>query len=387
MSSEQILRISRDDNEGGYVLVNVTSGGPSALDLKLLATEGESPYYLNIKQSRVQKFCAKASQLKEAEWEALLQSFLLRKPLGGHLPAADGLKKLEATASIYDDKLVIIFRNNISGITQRLGEISLKKDEDQEIDSISWAATAVTRSTDLEVEVKDLRGKYEEQGRMMERLNQQLESLIQAKIEHENSLLEKFRELLNAKKSKIRDLHRALAGVKVDPQNVVQSQSAEEILSPRSPAASRSTKRKAKGTRPTATASISTSDEEESIDKMSVDEHHEEAQVFTPERSDHSATEDEDDDDLDSAPLVSQPTKKEPVAPSDGVKASANAPARRPTPPPRRELPFAAPPPQSAVDEDEKKTEPAPSASQASNNTSATAHGDDDDDETSDDEL
>lgn len=29
------------------MLVNVTSGGPSALDLKLLATEGESPYYLN----------------------------------------------------------------------------------------------------------------------------------------------------------------------------------------------------------------------------------------------------------------------------------------------------------------------------------------------------
>lgn len=114
---------------------------------------------------------------------------------------------------------MIIFRKNISGITQRLGEISLKKDEDQEIDSISWAATAVTRSTDLEVEVKDLRGKYEEQGRMIEKLNQQLESLIQAKIEHENGLLEKFRELLNAKKSKIRDLHRALAGVKMDPQN------------------------------------------------------------------------------------------------------------------------------------------------------------------------
>lgn len=46
MSSEQILRFSRDDQEGGYVLVNVTSEGPSALDLKLLATEGESPYYL-----------------------------------------------------------------------------------------------------------------------------------------------------------------------------------------------------------------------------------------------------------------------------------------------------------------------------------------------------
>lgn len=47
MSSEQILRFPRDDQEGGYVLVNVASGGPSVLDLKLLATEGESPYYLN----------------------------------------------------------------------------------------------------------------------------------------------------------------------------------------------------------------------------------------------------------------------------------------------------------------------------------------------------
>lgn len=47
MSSQQILRFSRDDQEGGYVLVNVASEGPSDLDLKLLATEGESPYRLN----------------------------------------------------------------------------------------------------------------------------------------------------------------------------------------------------------------------------------------------------------------------------------------------------------------------------------------------------
>lgn len=129
------------------------------------------------------------------------------------------LEKLEVTANINHETLAIIFRKNISGITQRLGEISLKKDEDQEIDAISWAATAVTRSTDLEKEIKELSAKYEEQGRTIDKLNQQLENLIQAKIEHERSLLEKFQELLNAKKSKIRDLHRALARVKVDPQN------------------------------------------------------------------------------------------------------------------------------------------------------------------------
>ncbi len=46
MPSEHILRIARDDEEGRYILMNVSSSGPSPLDLKLLATEGESPYVL-----------------------------------------------------------------------------------------------------------------------------------------------------------------------------------------------------------------------------------------------------------------------------------------------------------------------------------------------------
>lgn len=361
-----------------------------------------------VKQSRIQKFRVKATQLEDTQWEALLQSVLLRKPLGGDVAVANGFEKLEVTANIHDENLVIIFRNNIAGITQRLGEISLRKDEVREIDSISWAATAVTWSVDLEKEVRDLRAKYEEQGRTIEKLNQQLDNLIQAKIEHENSLLEKFQELLNAKKSKIRDLHRALARVKEDPQNgkilcvdsrtaitkplftAAQVKTAQEISSPGSPAASRSTKRKAKGTRPTATASVSTSDEEEAFDKMSVDGKHERDREFTPELSDPDPTEDEDDDDLDSGPVFSQPVENETVTKSRDEPA-AKVPARRPTPPPRRELPFPAPPRQPTVEEENmaNKTEPA-SGSQATNNTSATVDGndgDDDDDETSDDEL
>ncbi len=44
MASEHVLRLPRSDSVGDYVLVNVTSNGSSPLDLKLLATEGESPY-------------------------------------------------------------------------------------------------------------------------------------------------------------------------------------------------------------------------------------------------------------------------------------------------------------------------------------------------------
>ncbi len=53
MSSEYVLRLPRTDSEGEYVLVNVLPlGGASTLDLRLLATEGESPYILNCKSFR-----------------------------------------------------------------------------------------------------------------------------------------------------------------------------------------------------------------------------------------------------------------------------------------------------------------------------------------------
>ena len=44
MASSQVLRIRLHNQEGEYVLVEVTSNGPSPLDLRLLATEGEFPY-------------------------------------------------------------------------------------------------------------------------------------------------------------------------------------------------------------------------------------------------------------------------------------------------------------------------------------------------------
>jgi DNA double-strand break repair and V(D)J recombination protein XRCC4 len=49
------------------------------------------------------------------------------------------------------------------------------------------------------------------------KLNGQLEELINAKSEHESQLISKFVQLLNEKKLKIRNQQRLLASARVDP--------------------------------------------------------------------------------------------------------------------------------------------------------------------------
>lgn len=44
MASDHVFRIPRTDSPGEHILLNTTSNGSSALDLQLLATEGNEPY-------------------------------------------------------------------------------------------------------------------------------------------------------------------------------------------------------------------------------------------------------------------------------------------------------------------------------------------------------
>lgn len=244
-------------------------------------------------------------------------------------------EQLEIVATIAGDTLAIHFRNNISGITQKLGEILLKQDDSQEIDSVSWAGSAVLRSTQLEAEVQDLTSKYEEQTRTITHLNKQLEDLISAKKDHEDALLEKFRELLNAKKLKIRDQQRLLAGAKVNPKQAEKVQNARQTKKSHTPKASRAGKRKAEGD---ATASQSSDDDSfEPKAPTQKEEDEDSEQVNTPEASDQDVTEDESDDDLDSAPAA--------AALPDRTKATQSGDApdgdmQVDSPPKARELPF-----------------------------------------------
>ena len=115
---------------------------------------------------------------------------------------------------------------------------------------------------------------------------------------------------------------------------------------------------------------------------MSVDQDDNILPTATPERSENSETEDEDDDNLDSAPIF-QPIK-EPILEKPSAEHGAERPAQDRSLPPRRELPFLVQ--QSTTKADGKDSQDA-GKTVLHGEASTGNKGDDDDDETSDDEL
>lgn len=287
-----------------------------------------------VRQSRISKLRDKRNQLSDDQWENVLHSTLLQRRLQGS--EARTLEKLEVFASLVGDQLSIIFRNNISGITQKLGEVAFKKDESQELDITGWAGTAVERSNELDRETQDLSSRYDEQTKKMDKLNDQLEDLIKAKKEHEHSLLKSFSELLNTKKLKIRDQQRLLASAKVDPTRAAKVRNARSTSKPRAATASRIGKRKAKSGHRDSESSEESGFEGSALKKKSESDPSE--QMNTPENSDLEVTEDESDNSPDSAPHIPKPP--------DGNKATGGEKGARVEEmqldmlPPTRDLPF-----------------------------------------------
>jgi hypothetical protein len=91
----------------------------------------------------------------------------------------------------------------------------LRLNEDAEIELFRWAGIAARLATVVEDELASLRLRYRSQEETIKKLDEQLEGFIKAKVEHDNALLEKFVELLNAKKLKIRDQQRLLEAAKM----------------------------------------------------------------------------------------------------------------------------------------------------------------------------
>lgn len=81
-----------------------------------------------------------------------------------------------------------------------------------------WAELAAEATKDARQHVGTLEQKLAESSETVTKLQEQLNSLTQAKQEHENALLQKFSELLNSKKLKIRDQQRLLSTAKLDPE-------------------------------------------------------------------------------------------------------------------------------------------------------------------------
>lgn len=285
------------------------------------------------------------------QWEDVLRSTFLQERLEAYIKsenqdneAEDPSQGLELVASLSDNKLSITFRKSISGIHQKLGELSLTKDPDAGISLFDWALTLGARAETVELEADTVRWELAEQTDLVKRLNQQLEELIQAKKEHEDTLLQKCAVLLNEKKKKIRNQQRLLQTAKVSTRKFkeVQQNAQQAIARHRSPKPSESAKRKA-------SAPAASSDEGDAFEGKDVrieerEEEQPDSEQATPQHSDLDVTEDEvDDEDLDPVPAPSTGKGKvvEAVEANGGqerrVRSRENEDVELP---PRRELPF-----------------------------------------------
>lgn len=214
MGETHILRVPRVDDDGGYVLIQVTPNGRKDLDLKLLATDGLSPFVAELKQSRVSTLKEKKHPCSEDEWERILTEVLLDRQSDPEIEAAAHVEP--------DESVTLIVRRSISGIKQRIGSITLKYREDEGIELFDWCGNAVEAKEQVKADLSAATTKVEELQNAVDELKDQLEELIEAKKADETELLEKFRDLLNEKKVKIREQQRMLMANDVDVSGFIK---------------------------------------------------------------------------------------------------------------------------------------------------------------------
>ena len=95
--------------------------------------------------------------------------------------------------------------------------MTLKQTDEEEVPLDEWTARAVELLDLAEAENEQLKKNVHGLKQTISNLHDQLQGLTEAKLQHDNSLLHNFSEILNSKKLKIRDQQRLLAGAKVDP--------------------------------------------------------------------------------------------------------------------------------------------------------------------------
>ncbi|KAL1967238.1 hypothetical protein VTN77DRAFT_3284 [Rasamsonia byssochlamydoides] len=345
-----VLRIPRSDDPTTFVLVHVSRSGKAALDLKLVATEGESPYVGAVKQSHLKNLRSKNYQGSDHEFEQILTSVL-----GQCSPAinaeAGGNTGLEVGASIRgsgeeNKEMVITVRKRIDSITQRVASITLTQDDDQTIELFEWTGLMISRADALRQQISSLTDRLKAVEDTIRKLNAQLEELVEAKNEHENRLMTNFVQVLNEKKLKIRNQQRLLASAKVDMGKVSELRAATSGRGHRPTETSRSTKRRAADNMSEAS---DIDDEFERMDIVQKDQDHDNEDEVpdlegreTPqplEEETGTETQDEDEDMVStSAPETDEKDEKRDQRIDKSGLPNLAPPA---SPPPRRDLPFA----------------------------------------------
>ncbi|KAE8147951.1 hypothetical protein BDV25DRAFT_159282 [Aspergillus avenaceus] len=345
----RIVRILRSDDPGSYVLLQVTPVGPGALDLDIAATEGENPYSGSVRHSRLRELCNMNYQGEDREW-AQIVSYVFDCPEES-AAKSDLLPGIESSASVVESadgesmELIITIRKRIQSITQRLGSLILKQDDEQAIHLFEWSGVAVARMNAVEQRFYSLLARYRSAEDTIKQLNKQLEDFIYAKDRHEDQILVNLVQLLNEKKLKIRNQQRILASANVDVERVSEIQDATLGRHCQLSGKGKQAKSAFRG------ASNSEFESEDGFDEMQVDQ--------KPRSNEHqfnSETEDEKHSIPQSLEEIGADTTSEEGTPASLAEASSRSKTEKSKPngsygrsimeqtvphPPRRVLPFA----------------------------------------------
>ena len=212
MATRHVLRVRRTDGSSARLLVNVTQTSKTRpLDLKIVATDHEHLYHGSVKSSNLVALQASKYTGDDDEWKQVLACALLQERPDANL---DALQSLEVVAAVDGETCTLTLRNNIGGITTRLGAIKLTQDDErEEVSAFEWVDTAVAASDELRSELATLHVSLESQQAQVAKLTTQLDELVKAKKEHEEQLLRKCAVLLDSKRAKIREQQRELNSV------------------------------------------------------------------------------------------------------------------------------------------------------------------------------
>ncbi|UKZ59112.1 uncharacterized protein TrAtP1_000430 [Trichoderma atroviride] len=329
-NTTRVIKFPRDDDESAHVLIQVAQKGSKPLDVKLVGTEGEAQYVAILKHDRLASLQVSNCPVSESEWQSTLQSLFALQP------AAD----IQATASVKTEtSLSITVRKRVQGITQRLGSIELKFDADEVIELFKWCAESVDALVQSNAALAEAAAHAKELETTVKELKSQLDELVTSKQDDETALLQKFRDLLNEKKVKIREQQKVIAAGSF-PNSQSASQRFSQTLDPQpshTPAPSGPRKRKVQAA---ASSSKNPENDEMDVEKIKSEPEDSEPENTPEDTADDTASGDSDEDDDGNedngdgnvsetgADNISQPAPKAP-------QKKANE-----QPPPPRSLPF-----------------------------------------------
>nr|POF17661.1 hypothetical protein CFP56_13075 [Quercus suber] len=214
IEASHVLRIKRTDTTGGgNVLLHITPARAGSLDLKLIATEQEHLYHCTIRESSLKSLQAERYEGSLQDFKDVLRAILLQE---ASVKVNQKPRDIEVTSVIDDDTLTVYLRRNTSGIKSAIGSIVCVQDDEREAVSFpEWVDTAIAASENAQAICQELQTSLSSAEEQISALKAQLDDLISAKKAHEDDLLQKFAQILNAKKFKIRDQQRQLGDMNV----------------------------------------------------------------------------------------------------------------------------------------------------------------------------